>query len=374
MLSQVKQAILDAFSTTPLPRADQLIAPSKGNPVQEEQIRGELAGRRWDSLESSFLAVRWAYFVYLSAAGYRYYLPALLLSCLNDFTPANPLIHSTIYYLTPSYWGLYYRGADATFLYQTSLFSPAQRAAVLAFLELAFDELPGFRYPSAAAIKWGWRLPGTPAAQKCDQYYAEFAHYTYPPAQDARAGELVAQIRAAFESTPYPGDDRLCGSDQGDEPASYALEFRGLDWRTIHPDFLNFNYASLSFFSKEGFRYFLPAYLVADVLGLLASGDPPFHLTHGLVADHTADTIEALAQSGELSGEALELARENERHPKVDWHQYALQRLAVFSLEEKRAIVAYLRFIAERDDFSRPDIEAALESYWLKTSESGKQG
>lgn len=365
-VSQLQAQIAAVFPTRPVPDASALIGPTKGDAPQEEQIRSELAGRPWNQLDHAFLLTRWAYFVYLSAAGYRYYLPALLMNCLNDFSPANPLIHSTIYYLTPSYWGLYYRGQDANFVTQTSLFNPAQWAAVGSFLELAFDELPGYRYASAAALKWGWGQPGTEAAQKCERYYGAFAHFTYLPASDPQRASLVAQIRSAFEHTPYPGDQQLCGSSQGDEPAGYALEFRGLDWRTIHPDFLSYNYASLSFFSAEGFRYFLPAYLVADVLGLLDSGDPEFHLTHGLVDDNSSATIESLAKSGELSGEALELARESQRRPPVDWYQYTVQRLSGFTREEKKAIVAYLRYAAEHSEFSQPRVEAALNRYWLK--------
>jgi hypothetical protein len=366
MVEQVKQEILAAFAGVKRPAAQALIGLSKGDFPQEEQIRGELAGRPWDSLESAFLAQRWPYFVYLSAEGYRYYLPALLMACLDNFTQENPLIHSTVYSLTPSAWSLYYRGSDQNFNDQVSLFSQAQRAAVSSFLGLVFDRLPGYRYASAAAIKWGWSLPGAPATHKSAAYYHELSHYTYPPAVEPRVAALVAQIRAAFQDTPYPGDDRLCGSSQGDEPAGYALEFRGLDWRIIHPDFLSFNYACLSFFSSAGFRYFLPAYLVADVMELESSSDPVFHLTYGLVEENTAAIIEDLAQSGDLSGEILEFARKNEQKPEFDGFQLALEKFAPFTLAEKQAIVAYLDYSAQNNPYARERIESALERYWRK--------
>ena len=53
------------------------------------------------------------------------------------------------------------------------------------------------------------------------------------------------------------------------------------DWRGIDADFLDGHANALSFFSEAGFRYFMPAYLVADLRGLLYTADPLFHLTHG---------------------------------------------------------------------------------------------
>jgi hypothetical protein len=49
----------------------------------------------------------------------------------------------------------------------------------------------------------------------------------------------------------------------------------------IPPTVLDGHYEALSFLSEGGFRFFLPAYLVADVRDQLVTADPGFHLTHG---------------------------------------------------------------------------------------------
>jgi hypothetical protein len=369
-IEQVKQEILAAFSRMKTPDSASLLGPTKGDTDGEQRIQRALAGKTWMSLDAKFLSENWASFCYLSAEGYRYYLPALLMRCLDSFSEKNNLVHSTLFSLPPGYWSLYYRGEDKDFNYQTSLFNAQQYRVVCSFLGLVFDLLPRFRFLSAKALKWGWNQQEHPALTKCREFYHPLHHYQYPPADDPQIRSLIEQITMAFDATPYPGDDRLCGSDLGDEPTEYALEFRGLNWKTIHPDFLSHHYASLSFFSDEAFRYFLPAYLIADLLGDGSNANPVFHLTHGLVQDifsrKVRETMKELIESGLLSDETVHLMEEDERADEFDWYQIAVDKYSHFNLDERRAIVAYLEY-SRANEYSRDEITQALERYWLKT-------
>ncbi len=353
LIDQVRQEIISAFSGLIPPEATNLIGPSTGDQDGEEKIRRELAGKTWLSLDTEFLKERWSSFCYLSAEGYRYYLPALLTKCLENLSEENDFVHATVYSLAPSYWHLYYRSEDEQFDYQNSLFLPQQYGAVCSFLGLVFDFLPAYRFLSAKALKWGWNKQEHPALTKCHEFYQNLHHYQYPPSNKPEIKNLVEQIKVAFDETPYPGDDRLCGSDQGDEPAEYALEFRGLSWKTLHPDFLARHYASLSFFTDEGFRYFLPAYLIADLMmpefeGAWSNANPIFHLTHGLVEDKFDESTNDLTDN-------------------FDWYEIATRKFSHFNLIEKKAIVAYLQYASDQDEWYREKINSALESYWLKT-------
>ena len=65
--------------------------------------------------------------------------------------------------------------------------------------------------------------------------------------------------------------------------------------RNLIPWFLDAGYDALSFFSEGGFRYFLPAYLIADLEDRLQTADPVFHLTNGFsdkVVDIPAGTTD----------------------------------------------------------------------------------
>jgi hypothetical protein len=52
-------------------------------------------------------------------------------------------------------------------------------------------------------------------------------------------------------------------------------------WQDVDPAVLDAHYSALSFFSEGGFRFFLPAFLVADLRDQLNTADPIFHLTNG---------------------------------------------------------------------------------------------
>lgn len=162
---------------------------------------------------------------------------------------------------------------------------------------------------------------------------------------------IVAQISQAFASVEYPGDWCLRGSNEGGEPYLVEKEFKGkTDWRTVDPAFLDRapdgNASALSFFSDEAFRFYLPAYLIADIRGQLESCNPAFHLTHGL-DDGTRD-------------ERINPRRYGER----TWFDYARCKLAMFDRKQAAAIVAYLKWKSEEDEYERAGIDEALRNYW----------
>jgi hypothetical protein len=99
---------------------------------------------------------------------------------------------------------------------------------------------------------------------------------------------IKAQIRGAFSNAGRPGPGTMHVSEQSDE-ASVLLEsdFDGRgDWADLDAAFVDQAPAgfgsALSFLSDGAFRYYLPAYLIADLDGALYQADPVFHLTHGL--------------------------------------------------------------------------------------------
>jgi hypothetical protein len=163
-----------------------------------------------------------------------------------------------------------------------------------------------------------------------------------------RIKELIGQAFAAVER---PGNWALRASGEGEEPYLLEKEFADkADWRELDPAFLDQapdGYSSaLSFFSDEAFRYFLPAYLIADLDGALQSVDPVFHLCHGL-----EDTTRL---------EAVNPRRYGAR----TWFEEKRHQFAVFTAQEARAIVAYLQYRAGREEFERRRIEQAIKNFW----------
>ena len=177
---------------------------------------------------------------------------------------------------------------------------------------------------------------------------------------------VINHIREAFGKVEYPGDEFLQGSFDGCEPYEVVDPFKGKnDWRTVDAEFLDAHYDALNFLSEGGFRFFLPAYLIADLQGNFQTADPVFYLTHGFsdgsveVPGKTRTFVRRFGKS------ALVNPR---RYGAMTSYDYAQYRLSVFTKEEAQAIVAYLKYRRDADphNVDKGAIEAALTVYWLE--------
>ena len=154
----------------------------------------------------------------------------------------------------------------------------------------------------------------------------------------SRHEALRRQIEAAFANAPYPGDDHI-GFDADDwESAELARAFKGRHWQELSPAELQ--YHSSSFLSLEGFRYYLPAYLLAALED------------HGNLMPHT------------VYGLTLPQGSSPEEQRLRAWQ---LERFEGLSSTQKRAVRAFLEYA--RDEASHyfsqgQEPRLALERYW----------
>lgn len=182
--------------------------------------------------------------------------------------------------------------------------------------------------------------------------------------------EVIEIVERAFSDVPHPGDPFLLGSHDGEEPFEEVRAFHGLtDWHALTPEFLDVHYTVLSFFSEGGFRYFLPAFLVADIRDALKTADPVFHLTHGFSEFSTSHTLDGRVFT-RTSGRSQFI--NPRRYGATTFYDYARCRLSVFGREESAAVVAYLEFSLGLDSrrTDRDAIERALELFWRERAVS----
>ena len=177
------------------------------------------------------------------------------------------------------------------------------------------------------------------------------------------ADELIESIREAFSHTDHPGDGFLLGSREGDDAFEAVESFRGhTHWSTVDASVLDENYDALSFLSEGGFRFFLPAFLIADVKGQLETADAVFHLASSFYDTTVQVPVGDDVLEKRIGRSALLNPR---RYGSITFEDYARYRLSVFTREEAAAIVAYLEYRRSLPDaVDREDIEAALESFW----------
>ncbi len=165
------------------------------------------------------------------------------------------------------------------------------------------------------------------------------------------ADQLVAVIQQAFADVEYPGDWCLRGSNEGDEPFRVESEFKGKSDRySLDPAFLDSSPAGLAtalyFFSHEAFRFYLPAYLIADVGGQLRRTDPVHALTHGLTDRDRVTRINPRRYGARTTFES------------------SSHRLSVFDVPQAAAIIEYLKFRRVSCEFQRNAIDQALANFW----------
>jgi hypothetical protein len=153
----------------------------------------------------------------------------------------------------------------------------------------------------------------------------------------------------------------LRGSNEGDEPFLVENEFKGkTDWKTIDSEFLNqapngFG-SALSLFSDEAFRFYLPAYLIADLDGRLPDIYVLFYLC------------------GKFDNKSKSELVNERRYGLRTWYDEGVYKFAMFTRREVEAIFDYLKYKLERTETeSREEqmIKEALVNYWinrLKTS------
>lgn len=175
--------------------------------------------------------------------------------------------------------------------------------------------------------------------------------------------ELIEVIREAFSQTDHPGDSFLLGSREGDDAFEAVEPFRGhTDWSTVDAAILDENYDALSFLSEGGFRFFLPAFLIADLNDLLETADAVFHLASSFHDTTVNVPIGDQVFEKRIGKSALLNPR---RFGAMTFEDYARFRLSVFTREEAAAIVAYLEYRRSLPDaLDAEEIGAALDSFW----------
>ncbi len=175
---------------------------------------------------------------------------------------------------------------------------------------------------------------------------------------------LIREIRAAFPARRPPSlpivDGPIGSGPSWDihAPARVAAAFRdATDWTTFESAFLDRALeglaSALSFFSPEAARFYLPAYMTADLRDGLDRVTPDFHLSHGFTPEFRDRPI------GDLSGGRT-------------WTEDALERWAPLTPAPAVAITRYLEWrVARWGTAWGEDATEALRTYWRPRAKAG---
>jgi len=158
--------------------------------------------------------------------------------------------------------------------------------------------------------------------------------------------DLIREISEAFSNTKYPGDEKLVLASYGSESKLVQNHFTGHNnWMELTRAFLDFD-GALAFFSDDAFRYYIPAFIIADIEDELAYNSPATSLCWPLTPQSENAKI-AQVWGGKTLGDR------------------ARECFDGFSKDQVRAIISYLywKLSMQNDDYTT---EQAMLNYWLK--------
>ncbi|MCF2145864.1 hypothetical protein IQ276_005190 [Desmonostoc muscorum LEGE 12446] len=109
---------------------------------------------------------------------------------------------------------------------------------------------------------------------------------------EIQSEKLILDIEKAFSNVEYPGDDEIVYDNTG-----YHLEcneikevLKGKDWRSLSLDMLRYHAEGLFFLTPEGYRFYLPAYLLASIRSYREADMIPTTIVHSLNAPQEQDS------------------------------------------------------------------------------------
>ncbi len=158
---------------------------------------------------------------------------------------------------------------------------------------------------------------------------------------------LISLIEEAFENVELGDGIGLSEAQAIDDYMTEDIikEARKNDetrvWRNLDAGMLDRYYSSPSFFDDKGMRFHIPAYMIADLMGLLKTADPVFFLWHGLTTDESVQDSES-----------------------IKWRDYAKDRFKLLNSAQRRAVREYLMFRLAGNHINAAEIELAIKNYW----------
>ncbi len=152
---------------------------------------------------------------------------------------------------------------------------------------------------------------------------------------DESRNSVIRAIEMAFAKNPCPADDGLLHPqcmDDGDIKDFYGRT----TWLDVPDEIIDYNNASLCFFSPEAYRFYLPAYLIW-ALRIFDSSD-----------SWTVDSTIYSLTPGE-----------------GDLRQFSLSKYALLDAAQRRAVLAFLEYLAEHGSgkVDQEAIQVAM-NYW----------
>jgi hypothetical protein len=142
---------------------------------------------------------------------------------------------------------------------------------------------------------------------------------------ETQKNKVKSLIIDAFTDVFYPGREHVCSSESGyyelEELLAHDQEWSN-NWQNIPTELIEYDYSGLSFFSREGYQFFIPAYLMASIDLIDENGSSDSVLLMSVVYDFCC-----------------------KNDPECELFEHTQYRKSMLSDKQRRAINAFLYFV-----------------------------
>lgn len=191
--------------------------------------------------------------------------------------------------------------------------------------------------------------------------------------------KLIETIKEAFKEEKHPGEFNLVYDNSGKHLECIQVRelFKDKTWNSLPDNFMFEEHTALNFFSKEGFKYYLPAFMVFSIRDYESADEIPNNLVNYLTLPTEADVI--------VLANAIKKHKLDKQMSEVDFNtilqnnvnnidksiQEFLQKTKLFSELQSKAILAFLEYLDENygDDFFNKEPTTAIKRYWFMFKE-----
>jgi len=188
--------------------------------------------------------------------------------------------------------------------------------------------------------------------------------------------ELCRLINDAFGGMEYPGDEGIVmiNSERDLESEEIKNALKGVHWRDVPFETLNRLRSALPFLSPEGYRFYLPAFMIIAIVDFYGVDVLPDEVIRTLTLPVDAD-MERVRALAEVNPEIQPLSQDdwqrtlkavNEAYSSGGMALAFFNRVRGFSAKQCSVIRQFLEYVRDtyKDEFPDNAPQVALERYW----------
>ena len=191
--------------------------------------------------------------------------------------------------------------------------------------------------------------------------------------------DLRLRIDEAFGEMLYPGDEEIVTHNRGDcwECEDIKNALKGRHWLDVSFESLDNAHEALIFLSPEGFRFYLPAFMIISIMDYYRADVIPGNVIRRLTLpcasdlsdfEWTRDQIDAYPAMEPFSSIDWERVKEQiaRFYGSDEGEHWFFERVSGFNEAQCKVIRQFLEHMrdAHGEDFMNREPETAIERYW----------